>query len=59
MRHIIVGVDTGKASSIAGIDLNGRVIGTTTMKCVGVSWFVNKIKELGSPVVIATDKKKS
>jgi predicted RNase H-like nuclease (RuvC/YqgF family) len=59
MRHIIVGIDTGKASSIAGVDLNGRVIGSITMKYVGIRWFVDKIKELGSPVIIATDKKRA
>lgn len=59
MRYLIVGVDTGKASSIAGLDLNGRVIGTKTMNCVGINWFVDKIKDMGSPVVIATDKKRA
>ncbi|MEM0201192.1 MAG: DUF460 domain-containing protein [Candidatus Micrarchaeaceae archaeon] len=59
MQYIIVGIDTGKTSSIACIDLNGHILTTDTMSYVGINWFVDKIKNIGSPVIIATDKKRA
>lgn len=56
--HIIVGIDGGKTAAIACIDLYGRPIRLFTGRYVGLSWFVDMIRDVGEPVIIASDKKK-
>ncbi|MEM3212149.1 MAG: DUF460 domain-containing protein [Candidatus Micrarchaeaceae archaeon] len=56
--HLIVGVDGGKTAAIAFLDLNGELEGLYTGRFVSLSWFVDKIKQAGVPVIIASDKKK-
>ena len=58
MKHIIVGVDTGKTAAIACLDLNGEVVRLSTGRFAGLQWFVDTITLTGSPVVIACDKKR-
>ncbi len=59
MEHVIIGIDTGKTSAIACIDLYGNIKKLHTAKSSGIPWFVEKIRESGIPVVISSDKKKS
>jgi len=59
MNHIIVGIDTGKTSAIACMDLHGNITSLHTAKSLGIPWFVEKIRESGVPVVISGDKKRS
>ncbi len=56
--HIIVGIDGGKTAAIACIDLYGRTLKLFTGRYVTLGWFVDMIKEVGEPVIIASDKKK-
>ncbi|MCL5427790.1 MAG: DUF460 domain-containing protein [Candidatus Marsarchaeota archaeon] len=57
MRHIIVGIDPGKTSAIACLDLNGRPVMLRTGRHAGLEWFVGLIHEAGSPAVVACDKR--
>jgi predicted RNase H-like nuclease (RuvC/YqgF family) len=59
MQHIIVGIDPGKTAAIACLDLNGRELYLSYGRFVGVDWFVDKIKSIGVPIIIASDKKNS
>ncbi|MDE1860968.1 MAG: DUF460 domain-containing protein [Candidatus Micrarchaeota archaeon] len=59
MRHIIVGIDSGKRAAIACIDLSGNVVGLDTGISVGMDWYLDRIRSAGSPVVIASDKKRA
>ena len=56
MRHTIVGIDAGKTSALAFLGLDGKVVKLSTGRFVGLRWFVETIREVGSPVVIAGDK---
>lgn len=58
MRHVIVGIDPGKTSAIACIDLDGRVVLLASKRFAGLTWFVASARGAGSPVVIASDKKR-
>lgn len=58
MNHLIVGVDSGKKAAVACIDLSGNVVHLATGTFAGVEWFVDNIKNAGSPVIIASDKKR-
>ncbi len=59
MEHIIVGIDTGKTSAIACMDLHGSIKALSTAKSAGIPWLVEEIRKAGIPVVISGDKKKS
>ncbi|MDE1762202.1 MAG: DUF460 domain-containing protein [Candidatus Micrarchaeota archaeon] len=59
MAHTIIGVDPGKTAAIACLDLNGRVVHLEHARFAGFDWFVGKIRKLGTPVIIASDKKNS
>jgi len=58
MQHIIVGIDGGKTAAVACLDLNGNKLATFTGRSVGIKWFIDKIREQGVPVLIASDKEK-
>lgn len=58
MKHLIVGIDTGKTAALACLDLDGNVAKLATGRFMGLQWFVDTIKETGSPVMIACDKKR-
>jgi len=57
MKHIIVGIDPGKRAAIACIGLDGRLIHASSGLFVGLGWLVSQINEVGTPVIIASDKK--
>ncbi len=57
MRNLIVGIDPGKTSAIACIDLEGNIVVLNTERFARTEWFIDNIKKSGSPVVIASDKK--
>ncbi len=58
MVHLIVGVDSGKRDAIACLDLNGNPVLISNGTFVGLDWFVGKITSAGTPVIIASDKKR-
>jgi hypothetical protein len=58
MKHIIAGIDPGKHAAVACIDLDGKVVHLATGLFVGTEWLVGQIGRAGSPVVIASDKKR-
>ena len=58
MVHLIVGVDSGKRAAIACLDLNGNPVLISNGTFVGLDWFVGKITSAGTPVIIASDKKR-
>ncbi|MCL5008658.1 MAG: DUF460 domain-containing protein [Candidatus Marsarchaeota archaeon] len=57
MKHIVVGVDTGKTCAVACVDLNGNIVSLKTKRFAGLNWIVQVVTEAGSPVVVASDKK--
>ncbi len=57
--HLIVGIDTGKTSALACLDLNGRIVLLKTKRFAGMAWFVENMNLAGTPVVIAGDKKRA
>ncbi|MDE1851790.1 MAG: DUF460 domain-containing protein [Candidatus Micrarchaeota archaeon] len=57
MKHTIIGIDSGKTAAVVSIDLDGNVVGIDTGRFVGLEWFVDRIREKGTPVVIASDKR--
>lgn len=56
MKHIIAGIDTGKTSAIACLDLGGRLVLSQHKTFAGVEWLVSAIGEAGVPTIIACDK---
>lgn len=58
-RYLIAGIDTGKASAVACLGLDGTVVMAATERHGGLSWFVSVLSSAGIPVVIATDKRKA
>jgi uncharacterized protein len=58
MNHIIVGIDSGKRAAVACLDLEGKLIFISSGTFVGLEWFVEQISDIGTPVIIASDKKK-
>jgi predicted RNase H-like nuclease (RuvC/YqgF family) len=54
--HLIVGIDPGKTSAIACLDLSGRLVYATHKTFAGVDWFVEEISRVGIPSVIACDR---
>lgn len=59
MNHIIVGIDTGKTSAIACLDLDGRIVRLAVKPFAEFKWYIDSIREAGSPAIIASDKKKN
>jgi uncharacterized protein len=53
--YIIVGIDPGKTSAIAAIDLNGKLIRSAHKTFAGADWLTNEIRSIGIPVIIAGD----
>ncbi len=56
--HMIVGIDPGKTIAIACISLDGRLLECTHKRSADVGWVVSTIEKLGTPSIIATDKKR-
>lgn len=57
MKHVIVGIDPGKTSAIAVLDMSGSIVFLANRRFAGLRWFVDSIRSAGTPVVIAGDKK--
>ena len=53
--YIIVGIDPGKTSAIAAIDLNGKLVHSAHKTFAGVDWLTKEIRSVGIPVIIAGD----
>ncbi|MEM3177713.1 MAG: DUF460 domain-containing protein [Candidatus Micrarchaeaceae archaeon] len=58
MSYIIVGIDPGKTAAIACLTLDGRVAYLDYGISVGTDWFVERINRVGTPIIVASDKKK-
>lgn len=58
LDHIIVGVDLGKTCAVACITLDGRLIHKAHKRFAGPEWVIKTVDEVGTPSVIATDKKR-
>ncbi len=56
MTHIIVGIDTGKTSAVACIDLDGNLVYLAHKRNAGIGWIINAIRHAGTPILIANDK---
>lgn len=59
MKHVIVGIDSGKRAAVACIDLNGKIVHINNGLFVSLDWYVDNIKLAGSPVIIAGDKRRA
>ncbi|MEM0149467.1 MAG: DUF460 domain-containing protein [Candidatus Micrarchaeaceae archaeon] len=55
---MIVGIDPGKTIAIACLSLDGHMLGCTHKKFADEGWVVSTIEKLGTPSIIATDKKR-
>lgn len=53
---IIVGFDPGTSAGIAAIDLDGNIIGLTSLRNPTHAEIVSQITKFGRPVLVATDK---
>lgn len=58
-RPLIIGVDTGKTAALASLDLSGETVRISSHRYGGLEWFVDEIKRSGTPVVIASDKRRA
>lgn len=54
--YLIVGIDPGKTSGIACIDLNGRLVYRDHKVFGGMDWFIKTLNKAGTPIIIASDK---
>lgn len=59
MAYIIVGIDTGKTAALACLDLDGTPIYMNVKPFADMRWFIDNMRKAGSPVVVASDKKKN
>jgi hypothetical protein len=53
--YIIVGIDPGKTSAVAAVDLNGKLIRSAHKTFAGADWLISEIRSVGIPVIIAGD----
>jgi predicted RNase H-like nuclease (RuvC/YqgF family) len=56
MIHIIVGVDPGKTTGVACLDLNGKLLLATHQLFAGDEWIIHTVSKVGIPVIVASDK---
>ncbi|OPY29302.1 MAG: hypothetical protein A4E28_00985 [Methanocella sp. PtaU1.Bin125] len=54
-EHIIVGVDPGTTIGVAVLNLDGELKGLVSSRVMSVPDIVSYIREMGKPVVVATD----
>ncbi len=57
--YIIVGIDPGKTSAVACLDLQGNLLGLDSKKLAGMNWFIETIERYGTPILVGFDKKNS
>ena len=55
--HLIIGIDPGTTTGISALNLNGKLIKIINMRNAGKSEVIKQILEIGTPSIIATDKK--
>jgi len=55
--YLIVGIDPGKTTGIACLDLNGKLVLAKHMQFAGAEWITSTISKAGTPVIIASDKR--
>ncbi|MEM3841483.1 MAG: DUF460 domain-containing protein [Candidatus Micrarchaeaceae archaeon] len=56
-KHLIVGLDLGKNSAIACLDLHGNLVMRMHGTSMGFNGIIQAITEVGVPLIIAGDKK--
>ncbi|MGB9703336.1 MAG: DUF460 domain-containing protein [Candidatus Micrarchaeia archaeon] len=56
--YLIVGVDPGTNFAIAFLNLKGELVGIIFKKNAEKEWIIKTIKSFGTPIIVATDKKK-
>ncbi len=56
MRHLIVGIDTGKTLAFACLDLDGRLVFSDHIASQGVEWLISELGKRGIPSVISCDR---
>jgi len=54
-KRLIVGIDPGKTSALAILNLNGELEAILTLKNVGTGQWIKLIKSHGKALIIATD----
>ncbi|MFH1055415.1 MAG: DUF460 domain-containing protein [Candidatus Altiarchaeota archaeon] len=54
-NHIIVGVDPGTTTSVAALDMSGKLVGIKSAKDMGAAAVVSFIVSFGKPSLIASD----
>ncbi len=54
--HIIVGIDPGKTSAVACLNLSGELLYSSHAAYAGLDWIVDEIKSIGIPSIIACDR---
>ncbi len=54
--YIIAGIDPGKTSAIACVDLKGNMVFRSHRMFAGMDWFIATLSQVGTPVIIASDK---
>lgn len=57
LAHLIVGIDSGKTAAIACLSLDGKLVGIMHMVSGGIPWILESIRVIGTPSIIATDRK--
>ncbi len=57
--YLIVGIDPGKTTGIACLDLKGRLVLTNHKQFAGLDWITGTINCAGTPVIVASDKREA
>ena len=58
MANILVRVDTGKTQAVVCVNLEGKRICSASSRFAGMGWLVRYIGGAGTPVILASDKKR-
>ena len=56
LMYLIAGIDPGKTSGIACLDLRGNLILKDHKTFGGSEWLISTLNKVGTPVVVASDK---
>jgi len=52
---VILGVDPGTTTGLAALDLRGKLLLLLSQRSADDSWIVSALKDVGAPIVVATD----
>lgn len=58
MAYIIAGIDSGKTSAYACLDLDGKLIASGHKTFAGSDWIVGELGKVGTPCIVATDRRR-